>query len=60
MPSSEANFSGNKVELNLDSSRNNPIVKLMCLGGLPTFVPSALDLLEVHIVLEIDEPLLKE
>jgi hypothetical protein len=41
----------------LDSSHNNPTMKLVCLGGLSTFVPFALDMFEVHVLLkEIDEP----
>ncbi len=61
MPFSKASSSGSKVESNLDSSHNNPTMKLVCAGGLPTFVPYALDMSEVHVLLEeIDEPLSKE
>ncbi len=61
MPFSKASFSGNQVESNLDSNHSNPTMKLVCLGGLPTFVPFAFDLSKVHVLIEeIDEPLQKE
>jgi len=61
-PSFKASSSGSKVASNFNLARNNLVVKLVCHGGLPTFVALVLDLLEISVVLdeEKDVPLSKK
>lgn len=49
-PSSKANSSGNKVESNPKSRHMNLAMQLVCLSGLPTFIPPIThDLFEVRV-----------
>jgi hypothetical protein len=55
-PSFKASSSGSKVVSkvvsNSNLAHNNFVVKLFCLGGLPTFVAPMPNLLEIYVVLD--------